>query len=85
MNKIEYTNANIFNAELEVHKISPEKFWLLPEKDKSLILNRYASCVVQRVSNRRFNPHVHQAIVNRKKREFFEWIKTLRCYKKIVT
>lgn len=83
MNKVEYTTVNSFNAELKSHKISSEKFWNLPEKDRSLILSRYASCVVQRVSNRRFNPHVHQAIVNRKKEKFFQWIKTLRCYTQI--
>lgn len=83
MNRVEYTTSTTFNAELEAHKISQEKFWLLPEKDRSLILSRYASCVVQRVSNRRFNPHVHQAIVSRKKKDFFEWVTTLRCYEKI--
>ena len=75
MNKVEYTTADTFNSELAAHKISPELFWKLPEKDRSLILSRYASCVVQRVSNRKFNSNVHQAIVNRKKRDFFEWIK----------
>ena len=83
MNRVEYTSASTFNDELDAHNISHEKFWLLPEKDRSLILSRYASCVVQRVSNRKFNSRVHQEIVNKKKKTFFEWLTTLHCYDKI--
>lgn len=83
MNKVEYTTVAVFNDELEDHQISHKKFWLLPKEDRILILNRYASCVVQRVSNRRFNSQVHQAIASRRKIKFFEWMTTLRCFPKI--
>lgn len=69
MDKFEYTTLKEFNSDLEFNKICSEKFWKLPERDRKLILDRYAKCTVRNgnISNRRFNINYHRAMVNRKK------------------
>lgn len=59
-------HAASIDADLFAHGVSPEKWWIANEKSNGAMLRDYLACHKREVSNRRFNPAVHQTVVLRK-------------------